>query len=245
MKVYVHTEDAAEEGAAHGHGLQENQSAVLAELYNNESLKRYMLNRIEQQPRDFQAHLQLGIVYFKEEQFDEAMRHLRTAYDIMPDYTGYPSPPLVMSQIHEQRGDTGAMLEQLELLLENQQHDYSSAMKLASHAFENGDEARARYYAQRALAVNPYRLEVHRIAAQLADKSNATEWAVQEYEIVAELDVNDPVEARTNLAGAYLHNAQPEQARMTVLRALETAPTYEKAQRILLQAVESGEGSLQ
>ena len=37
-----------------------------AELYNNASLKQHMRQRVQDQPRDFQAHLQLGIVLFKE-----------------------------------------------------------------------------------------------------------------------------------------------------------------------------------
>lgn len=239
MDVYVHEEDAPDEGAGHGHGLQENPSDVLAELYNNESLKRYMRNRIEQEPRDFQAHLQLGIVLFKEERFEDALTHLQTAYEILPQYTGYPSPPLVMSQIHEQRGDREAMLAQLERLLEHQQNDYSSAMTLAEDALEKGDLERAQRYAERALAVNPYQMDVHRASARIADATGQTGRAVDEYRILAELENNDPVRARTDLARAYLEDRQPEQARMSVLRALETAPTYEEAQQVLLEAVDS------
>ena len=52
------------------------------------------------------------------------------------------------------------------------------------------------------------------------------------------LDRNDPVEARTNLAEAYINNGQPEQARRNILTALEIAPSYLRAQRVLLQAVD-------
>jgi hypothetical protein len=40
INVYVHTEDVPDEGDGHGHGVRENSSAILAELYNNASLKR-------------------------------------------------------------------------------------------------------------------------------------------------------------------------------------------------------------
>ncbi len=238
MNVFVHEDDARDEGAAHGHGPEENQSDELAELYNNQSLKRYMRRRIEEQPRDFQAHLQLGIVLFKEQSFEEALNHLRTAHEILPGYTGNPSPPLVMSQIHDQRGDRQAMLEQLEVLLQHQQHDYSSAMTLANAALENGNHERARRYTERALAVDPYQMDVHRASARIAEASGRTGRAVEEYRILAELEVTDPVEARTNLARAYLADDQPGEARMNALRALETAPTFEEAQGILLEAVE-------
>ena len=238
MDVYVHVEDGPDEGAGHGHGVRENNSAVLAELYNNTSLIRHMQSRIENNPRDFQAHLQLGIVLFKEDRYTEALHALGTAHEILPDYTGYPSPPLVMSQIYEALGDRQSQLAQLEVLLENQQHDYSSVMILAADALEREDLERAEYYIDRALGINPYRLDVHRMAADVARQREQRERAVQEFEIIAALDRNDPVDAGTNLAQAYLENAQAEEARRTILQALETAPTYRRAQEVLLQTVE-------
>ena len=238
IDVYVHTEDAADEGAAHGHGQRENSSAVMAELYNNASLKQHMRQRVQDQPRDFQAHLQLGIVLFKEESFDEAKVHLQIAQDILPDYSGYPSPALVLSQIHERQGDQRARLDQLKIMLQNQQHDYDSTVLLAADALEGGDLALSRYYMDRALAISPYRLDVHQIGAELARRLNDPQMAVRELEVLVDLDVNDPVEARTNLAEAYLNNGQSAEARRNILSALEIAPSYQRAQQVLLQAVD-------
>ena len=239
INVYVHTEDAADEGEAHGHGQRENSSAVMAELYNNASLKQHMRQRVQDQPRDFQAHLQLGIVLFKEESFDEAKVHLQIAQDILPDYSGYPSPALVLSQIHERQGDQAARLEQLKVMLENQQHDYDSTVLLAAAALESGDLALSRYYMDRALAISPYRLDVHQIGAEIARRLNDPQMAVRELEVLVDLDVNDPVEARTDLAEAYLSNGQPADAKRNILTALEIAPSYSRAQEVLLQAVDA------
>ncbi|HBX37712.1 MAG TPA: hypothetical protein DEG76_10660 [Pseudohongiella sp.] len=240
INVYVHSEDSPDDGAAHGHGRRENSSAVLAELYNNQSLKEYMEGRVQRQPRDFQAHLQLGIVQFREEAWDDAIEHLVIAHEILPDYSGYPSPPLVLSQVYEARGDTNQQLYWLEVMLENSQHDFASPLKLANVALENGNLERAGYYIERALSVNPYRPEIHQVNAELASALGDTAAAVQEYEVLLVLDQTDPVAARTNLAQAYLENNQTEEARQSVLRALETAPGYERAQQILLRAVGRG-----
>jgi len=239
INVYVHYEDAPDEGAGHGHGVRENSSAVLAELYNNASLKQHMRQRIQTEPRDFQAHLQLGVVLFKEESYQDAEMHLQVAHELLPDYSGYPSPPLVLSQLYDKQGNRDGMLEQLKILLGNQQHDYDSAMVLANVALESSALAEAEYYIARALAVDPYKLDVHRSAAALAGASGNTADAVREHEILVNLDVNDPVEARTNLAQAYLRNGQSPQARQNILRALEVAPTYQRAQRVLLESIES------
>jgi tetratricopeptide (TPR) repeat protein len=239
INVYVHTEDVPDEGEGHGHGIRENSSAILAELYNNTSLKQHMLQRIQNEPRDFQAYLQLGIVLFKEDNFEEARRYLEAAHDMMPDYTGYPSPPLVLAQIYEREGNRAGQLEQLKLLLQNQQHDFDSAMILAAAAVEAGNVEEAGYYLDRALQVDPYRIDVHRLKASFADLVNDPQMAVTEYEVLLKLDINDPVEAQTNLAAAYLRNGQHDEARRNVLSALEIAPSYQRAQQVLLQAVDS------
>ncbi len=238
INVYVHQEDLPDEVEGHGHGVRENSSAILSELYNNASLKQYMRGRLEENPNDFMAHLQLGIVLFKEENYAEARQALETAHGLLPSYSGYPSPALVLSQIHEQQGDRAQQHRWLEILLQNVQYDDQSALVLAEAALDASDFARADYYIDRALQVDPYKSEVHALRARLADSTGDTEQAVAEYEILLALEVSDPVEARTSLAEAHLRNAQPEQARQQVLRALETAPSYLRAQRILLQSID-------
>jgi len=62
--------------------------------------------------------------------------------------------------------------------------------------------------------------------------------AVTEYEVLMKLEISDPVEARTNLAEAYLRNGQIAEAKQNVLYALEQAPSFERAQQLLLESVD-------
>ena len=238
INLYVHSEDMPDEGEGHGHGVRENSSAILAELYNNASLKQHMRSRIEENERDFQAYLQLGIVLFKEENFSEAKISLERAYSLLPNYTGYPSPALVLSQIYEQEGNREAQLQWLGILLENLQHDYDSAMILADAALEEGNFERTAYYIDRAIQVDPYRSGVHQLKALYADRIDNNELAVTEYEILLRLEINDPVEAHTNLAEAYLRNGQAMEAKQNVLYALEIAPSFQRAQEVLLESID-------
>jgi tetratricopeptide (TPR) repeat protein len=240
INVYVHSEDTPDEGEGHGHGVRENSSAILAELYNNISLKQHMTNRVEENVRDFQAHLQLGIVLFKEENFTEAKASLEFAHGLLPNYTGYPSPALVLSQIYENEGNRELQLTWLEILLENLQHDFGSAMLLAESALAAGDVEKTEYYLDRALQVDPYRNDVHELKAKYAQAIGDTQLAVTEFEVLMNLEVIDPVEARTNLAQAYLDNGQNQEAKRNVLYALEIAPSFQRAQQVLIQAVDGG-----
>ena len=241
INVYVHSEDVPDEGEGHGHGMRENSSAILAELYNNSSLKQHMRARIEENERDFQAHLQLGIVLFKEEDFEQAKFHLITANDMLPSYTGYPSPALVLSQIFDREGNQQEQFKWLEVLLENLQHDYDSAVLLAEEALEKQNFERAEYYIDRAIQVDPYRSGVHELKARYANQVGDADLAVTEYEVLLKLDINDPVEARTDLAQAYLNNGQLEEAKQNVLFALEIAPSYRRAQEVLLKSLNGSE----
>ena len=241
INVYVHSEDVPDEGEGHGHGMRENSSAILAELYNNSSLKQHMRARIEENERDFQAHLQLGIVLFKEEDFEQAKFHLITANDMLPSYTGYPSPALVLSQIFDREGNQQEQFKWLEVLLENLQHDYDSAVLLAEEALEKQNFERAEYYIDRAIQVDPYRSGVHELKARYANQVGDADLAVTEYEVLLKLDINDPVEARTDLAQAYLNNGQLEEAKQSVLFALEIAPSYRRAQEVLLKSLNGSE----
>ena len=238
INLYVHSEDMPDEGDGHGHGIRENSSAILAELYNNASLKQHMRSRIDENERDFQAHLQLGIVLFKEENFTEAKISLERAYALLPAYTGYPSPALVLSQIYEKEENREAQLQWLEILLENLQHDYDSAMILADAALEQGNFEKTAYYIDRAIQVDPYRSDVHELKALYADRINDSDLAVTEYEVLMRLEINDPVEAHTKLAEAYLRNGQAAKAKQNVLYALEIAPSFQRAQQVLLESVD-------
>ena len=238
INLYVHSEDMPDEGDGHGHGIRENSSAILAALYNNASLKQHMRSRIDENERDFQAHLQLGIVLFKEENFTEAKISLERAYALLPAYTGYPSPALVLSQIYEKEENREAQLQWLEILLENLQHDYDSAMILADAALEEGNFEKTAYYIDRAIQVDPYRSDVHELKALYADRINDSDLAVTEYEVLMRLEINDPVEAHTKLAEAYLRNGQAAKAKQNVLYALEIAPSFQRAQQVLLESVD-------
>ena len=73
--------------------------------------------------------------------------------------------------------------------------------------------------------------------ARYADRVGDSGLAVTEYEVLLKLEINDPVEARTDLAEAYLNNGQVDEARQSVLYALEVAPSYRRAQEVLLQSI--------
>lgn len=238
IEVYVHREDNPDEGEAHGHGARSNSSAMLAELYNAETIKNHMQSRLERNQRDFQAHLQLGMVFLKEKNYRLAEHHLKTAKSILPQYSAHPSPPRLLAQVYSDQGKEEEYWEELEYLARYHQHDFETPMKLARRAIGQENFQSAEYYLQRAIAVDPYRLDVHRSYAELAEAQKMFDVSIREHRVISYLDKKDPVESHTNLARAYLRGGYYAEARKHSLLALEVAPTYRPAQAVLLESLE-------
>lgn len=237
INLYVHQNDPSDQGEAHGHGMRENVTERLSERMSSTYLKQQMQERIDAEPRDFMAHLQMGVLLFREKQETEAIPFLRKAQKILPTYGASPNPHQLLAEIYRRQGKRAAYLEELKDLLVFQQHDYASAQILAKAASQQGKVKEALYYLERALAVDPYPEALHQHWADLAMQSKDYTTAIRELKILLTLDSTDPVEAHTNLAHAYWLLGAVKEAKVHALNALEIAPTYDRAQEILLAAL--------
>jgi Flp pilus assembly protein TadD len=84
------------------------------------------------------------------------------------------------------------------------------------------------------LYVNPFEQAIHQRLAELARQAGDVQMAVRERQAVLALGPVDRPEALYQLAVAYREAGDSVAARHTVLRALEDAPNFEKAQELLL-----------
>ncbi|RJQ62753.1 MAG: hypothetical protein C4530_04405 [Desulfobacteraceae bacterium] len=227
LNVYVHPEDSGQTVRSFSGGNGFPAEAV-------ETLKK----RISENPRDFSAHFRLGMIFYQRKEFEEAVNHLRSAGDLIPEYAENPNPRLILADIYEQQGEGTAMERELEALVKYHQHALDACIKLARLAYNRKDYDRSAYYLERAIAVNPYDVDTHKLFAAIAMEKAAYETAVREYRVLLALDTTDPVQAHTDLADAWMRAGKKQQARESALSALEIAPTFERAQTILLESLE-------
>ena len=82
--------------------------------------------------------------------------------------------------------------------------------------------------------MNPLNAAPYRFLAQAAEKTNDTQSAIAAYRSLLELDPPDPAEVHFHLA-QLLHRVGDPAARRHVLQALEEAPRYRAALRLLLE----------
>jgi len=88
--------------------------------------------------------------------------------------------------------------------------------------------------------VNDEQLHRHLGSLWLAQKNYAG--AIREYRAVVAMHPLDKASAQFELAQAYFAAGQSDKAEENVLQALETAPDYRPAQKLLLQLQDSKKG---
>jgi len=209
-----------------------------AAAFQKDAMADALRKRIEAQPRDFSAQFQLGLILYESKDFQAAIEHLTIARDLLPGYSASPSPRQILAAIFEQLGDTQAMIRELEALVKVQQHAFNACFKLGQAAQARKDFDRAMYYFERAIAVDPYDLEVHRSLGAVSMQRSDYLKAIREYGVLLALDSTDPALANTDLADAFLRGGNKDQAKRYALAALEIAPMFERAQDILLDTLD-------
>ena len=207
------------------------------QLPNSASVES-LQERIEAHPRDFTAHFQLGLTFYRLEEFPAAIEHLTIARDLLPGYSATPSPREILASIYEKLGDIGSMRREQEALVKVQQHAFDACFELGQAAQGRKDYDQVVYYLERAIAVNPYDPKVHRLLGTVAMRRSDYPKAIREYSVLLALDDTDPARANTDLAEAYLKGGNKQRAKKFSLAALEIAPMFARAQDILLDALE-------
>ena len=86
----------------------------------------------------------------------------------------------------------------------------------------------------RYLAVNPLLPQPYRYLAQAREANGKPDAAINAYQVMLKLDPPDPADTHFNLA-RLLHDKRDKAARRHVLQALEEAPRFRDAHKLLLE----------
>ncbi len=184
---------------------------------------------------DFFAQLGYGRRLFEQGVLEEALVHLERAKALFPDYAGPENPYWYLAQIHKQRGAWERAAAELEALTAINERSYRGNLELAEIEERLGDPAAAAAALDRLLYVYPYDMALHARLADLYAELEIWARAVKERRAVLALDPVDRAEALYLLARAYVEAGDLDNARRTVLEALELAPLFERAQELLLE----------
>ena len=189
---------------------------------------------------DFGAQLAMGRVLAAEGRLGEAIPYLERAKELFPEYAGSGSPYWHLAEVYRRQGSLGAAAAELEAHASINAGDYRALVTLVGILDTLGDSRGAARALDRALYIYPFELGNHLLLASLSADLGDWERAIRERRAILALDPVDRADALYQLALAYFGADRMEDAKRSVLRALEIAPSFAKAQDLLLEIHERG-----
>jgi tetratricopeptide (TPR) repeat protein len=173
---------------------------------------------------------------YAERKLDDAIPVLQKMKAIFPEYAGSQNSSYwALARIYLAKHDTAKATAELRELVGRNESDYESTMMLADLLTKAGDARGAAAALDRAMYISPGDAKAHTSLAALASQIGDRKLAVRERAAIVALAPVDEAEARYQLALAYFEAGDVAAARREVLRALEAAPNFERAQQLLLK----------
>jgi tetratricopeptide (TPR) repeat protein len=185
-------------------------------------------------PNDFGVQLFAGEVLITHNELDKALPYVERARDIFPEYGGDDSPYAVLAMLYEKKGDQRKEADALAKWTSLSETNLTALQKLATLLEQLGDAKGAADALDRAMFVNPFDVAMHQKLADLSHAAGDKQRTVRERAALVALGPVDKADAFYQLALAQHEAGDDVHARTSVLRALEEAPNYEKAQTLLL-----------
>jgi tetratricopeptide (TPR) repeat protein len=166
-----------------------------------------------------------------------AFEPLEKAAALVPSATGDDSPHAVMARLAEQLGDPARGMSEYRAMLAQDHTTVEAARRLAALA-EKASAPQALLLAyDRIVAIDPFDPLAHSGLGRLALKNNQPGTAVREFKAALAIGPADKASAHCDLAEAYLLANRPVEAKVEALAALEIAPSFDRAQDLLLRSI--------
>jgi cellulose synthase operon protein C len=188
-------------------------------------------------PRSYPVLVSYGIALRRAGQLDEAIAQFERATPLAPMAGGKDSPHAQMAEIALQKKDRPRAINELTALVATDFTNVEAARRLAALLKESGvdDPAKLRPLYERIAAIDPFDGNAHAALGRLAMQRNEVDAASREFRAVLALGPADEAGAHTDLAESYFKAGKRAEAKKQTLAALEIAPTYERAQDLLLK----------
>ncbi len=171
----------------------------------------------------------------KAKKWDEVIREGLRIRDLYPDYVDAASVYEFLADAYEAKGDKAKEMAELARYSRIGGRNPTTLKQLATLQSEAGQKREAAATLERLNLIYPKDEDLHkRLGALYLDLNNST-LAVREFAAVVAGPPLDPAGAHYELARALKQANRTEEAKDEVLSALEAAPSFKPAQRLLLE----------
>lgn len=186
----------------------------------------------------FPVQLALGRALEKSDA-DGAIAAYERAAALIPMATGEGSPQARIAAIKSGRGDKAGAARALETLTTHDHTDVVAARQLVGLLDQPADVARRKAALAKVVAVDPFDAAAHTELGRFAMTDGNVPAALQAFRVAVAAGAQDRAGAHADLGEALEKAGQRDDAKRQALLALEVAPSYVRAQDLLLRLVES------
>ncbi len=169
------------------------------------------------------------------EKWDEVIEPAVAARDIYPEYVEGGNAYTLLADAYLKKGDKAAAIEQLQLYQQAGGRSPTRIKKLAALLDEANRRPEAIVALDALLYITPGDEELHRPLGEWLLAEERYEDALQQFETVLAIGPIDPAAAHFHLARTYHKMEDRKKTRRHLLLALEAAPSYRPAQKLLLE----------
>ncbi len=187
------------------------------------------------------AQMAYGNAAMKAQQLAEAKAAFERAAAIAPQ-AGYDDGPFAaLAAIAERTGDKDAARRDLRHVLDYSHDNLSAARTLATLATDAGVPADIDFALRRIADLDPFDGDAHTQLGRRELAAGRADRALIEFAAALALGPPNLAEAHTDLGEAYLKLGRKDDAKKEAFIALDQAPTFARAQDLLLAAIGKAE----
>lgn len=198
-------------------------------------------NFLQTFPNHHDAMLAVARDLLRSKDYSQALQILRRL-QLQGAASGAPGGTLSMlAKIYRELGIPNKEEAVLRQIVELRSNPIDALLRLVSLDRKNKDWTKMRIDAKRILAINPMRIDGHKAMAEAAEKTADHADASRALNAIGEFDPIDPAGWHFRLASTYEKLEQKSKAIHHVLMALDEAPRYRDAHRLLLDLQGSAE----
>ena len=162
--------------------------------------------------------------------------------EILPQYVEPDSPYLAAALAQRELGDNEAAMDMMQSFWRNGGYDPGALRRYAEWLVEAGRNTDAIDVLYSINLVDPLDHELHGNLGDLLLGAGRADEALREYEVAISLQPHDMAAAWYRLAQAQYELGNIEQTQLNLLQALDIAPNFRPAQRLLLKLAGDNNG---
>ncbi|HJT27852.1 MAG TPA: tetratricopeptide repeat protein [Pyrinomonadaceae bacterium] len=213
------------------------QAALLTPTNNAASLsKAEVLKALETQDT-FALRIRAAELLAADGDTQAAVVHYIRALELFPYVSGKGNPYESLAKLLEAKGDREQAARILDSLVKTDENNLEALKTIARLRLALGERQQALDALQASFFISPFDYKLHTQAGELSLELKDYPKALTEFQVALALAPPNVAEANYNVAAAFHALGRQPEAKRAVLRALEAAPRYDKAQELLLRIV--------